>query len=262
MNTLPPTHQTTINTTLLEYVRAGTGAPPIVLVNGAGGPIEGWYRVWPLIEGLSTVFAYNRPGLGKSGKPTEAQTGAVVVATLRALLAAVGLQPPYLLVGHSLGGLSVNLFARTHPAEVAGVVLLEATAPEDVAAMATHEHAIQRGLRRLLNAISPEDPLNETTNVAQTVAQLAAAGPFPDVPLVVVTGGSPAFPWLTPLPAREARASHQCMLAALSPQGQQIIAARSGHFPQFTEPEVVAAAVQVVLDLSRTQRQLSVETEA
>lgn len=246
MKPLPPKQNARINGQTLEYIIAGQGSPPLVLVNGAGGPIEGWLRVWEPLSALGTVFAYNRPGIGGSGKPVVAQTGEVIVESLRALLSHAHLSPPYLLVGHSLGGLAVNLFARTFPQEVSGVVLLDATAPEDVSVMARHQGGFQRFAQRTLDAILGKDELGETEHVSRTVDLIQHAGPFPDVPLVVVTGGKPAMAWATPAQALAARAEHQRGLAALSPQGKQIIASRSGHFPQLTEPGVVVDAVHLV----------------
>ncbi|QRK05985.1 alpha/beta hydrolase [Archangium violaceum] len=237
-----------INGQALEYIIAGQGSPTIVLINGSGGPIEGWLRVWEPLSALGTVFAYNRPGIGGSGKPVVPQTGEVIVESLRALLLHANLSPPYLLVGHSLGGLAVNLFARTFPTEVSGVVLLEATAPEDVSVMARYQNGFQRFAQRTLDSIFGKDELGETGHVSRTVDLIQRAGPFPDVPFVVVTGGRPAMAWATPAQALAARAEHQRRLAALSPQGKQMIASRSGHFPQLTEPEVVVEAVRFVVD--------------
>ncbi|WP_257455163.1 alpha/beta fold hydrolase, partial [Archangium lipolyticum] len=167
--------------------------------------------------------------------------------SLRALLLRANLPPPYLLVGHSLGGLAVNLFARTFPGEVSGVVLLDATAPEDVGVMTRHQSGFQRFAQRTLDALFGKDEFGETEHVSRTVDLIQRAGPFPDVPLVVVTGGRPAMAWATPAQALAARAEHQRGLAALSPKGRQMIASRSGHFPQFTEPEIVVEAVRFVL---------------
>ena len=152
MKAFPRKQKFSVHGTSLEYVVSGTGSPVIVLVNGSGGPIEGWYKVYAQLAELRTVFAYNRPGVGGSGKPSEPQTGDVVVNTLRELLGCAGLKPPYLLVGHSLGGLFVNLYARSFPSDVTGAVLLDATAPEDVGVMAAHrnvfQHLAQRARRR------------------------------------------------------------------------------------------------------------------
>jgi pimeloyl-ACP methyl ester carboxylesterase len=249
MKALPSKQRASIQGQTLEYVIAGQGSPTLVLINGGGGPIEGWHRVWEPLSALGTVFAYNRPGIGGSGKPVVAQTGEVIVESLRALLRQAHLSPPYVLVGHSLGGLAVNLFARTFPEEVSGVVLLDATAPEDVGVMAAHQSGFQRLAQRTLDALFGKDDFGETEHVSRTVELIQRAGPFPDIPLAVVTGGKPAMAWATPAQALAARAEHQRRLAALSPQGRQLIAGRSGHFPQFTEPELVVEAVRLVTEI-------------
>ncbi|WP_286672160.1 alpha/beta fold hydrolase [Methylocystis iwaonis] len=69
----------------------------------------------------TTVFAYNRPGIGASAPATTPRDGVTVVEELRATLRAKGIAPPYVLVGHSIGGLYVQLYARRHPNEVAGL---------------------------------------------------------------------------------------------------------------------------------------------
>lgn len=236
-----------IGVATIEYVISGTGTPVIVLVNGAGGPIEGWHRVASGLEALGTVFAYNRPGIGKRSKPTESQTGSVMLETLRALLLKVGLPPPYVLVGHSFGGLIVNLFARRYPDEVGGVVFLEATAPEDIAVMAAHESAVQKMLRKALDLVLGASTFGETAHVRQTVEQISRSPAFPDIPVIVLTGAKPAMKWLTPTAALAARAEHQRGLAALSAQGRQVSAVNSGHFPQFSEPDLVIQVVREVV---------------
>ena len=63
----------------------------------------------------------------RSTKTSVPRTGAVIVADLHAVLKKADVQPPYVLVGHSLGGLYLSLYARTYPEEVAGLVLLDST---------------------------------------------------------------------------------------------------------------------------------------
>ncbi|GIV97106.1 MAG: alpha/beta hydrolase [Herpetosiphonaceae bacterium] len=236
---------------MLEYITSGAGHPILVLVNGAGGPLEGWYKIYPALERMGTVFAYNRPGTGGSTAPHVPQTGNVVVTMLRALLEEAGLSPPYLLVGHSLGGLYVNLFARCFPHDVAGVVLLDAAAPDDVALQTTHQtllHRVINGLLALLPNNAAHASNSESAWVTETIQQIAAAGPFPDVPLLVVTGGKAPPRWLASQTALQLRQQNQQALARLSRHGRQIIAGRSGHFPQFTEPDLVIEAIRTVID--------------
>lgn len=254
MKALPQSRILTVGGSALEYARAGMGSPTIVLINGSGGPIEGWHRVFAELESLGTVIAYNRPGIGKSTKPATPQTGEVMVETLRALLLALKLAPPYLLVAHSFGGLIANLFARCHPQDVSGIVFLDATAPEDIAAMAAFESPTQRFLRGVVDRVFGQDPFGETTHAQRTVELIAQAPSFPDVPVWAITGGKPAMAWLTPPPALAARAAHQLHLASLSPRGKQIVAARSGHFPQFSEPEVVIQVVREAIERATCAR--------
>lgn len=228
----------------IEYVVAGNGTPAVVLVNGSGGPIEGWHKVFGPVAEFSNVFAYNRPGTGGSTKPTVPQVGSRMVASLRQVLDAANLPPPYVLVGHSLGGLLVNLFARLHPSEVAAVVMLEATSPKDAVVLARYETPFQRFARGALDVLVPRDRNAESRHVDSTVSELKNAAAFPAIPLTVVTGGKPAMAWATAPEALAARAAHQRELVSLSPYGKQVIASSSGHFPQFTQPELVISTIR------------------
>ena len=249
MKSVPPKLRAKIDSNIFEYITAGNGLPTIVLVNGSGGPIDGWYKIFDSLAELGTVFAYNRLGVGGSSKPGVPQTGDVMVSALRALLLQTNLPPPYLLVGHSLGGLIVNLFARSFPGEVLGVVLVDATAPEDISVMAEYQSAFQRFAQKAIDTVLGKNEFSETEHVARAVDLFDRAGPFPAIPLIVVTGGKPAMSWATPAPALAARAEHQRWLADLSPKGRQIVARQSGHFPQFTEPSVVLDAVREAMSL-------------
>lgn len=247
MYRFPPKKKIDVQGETIEYVVAGAGQPVIVLVNGAGGPIESWFRVFGELAGMASVVAYNRPGVGGSSKPQVAQTGPQLVASLHGLLQALQLPPPYVLVGHSLGGLIVNLYARCHPDEVAGVVLLEATSPDDPEQLARHENLVQRTLRRVFDTLSPQSPLMEIKQIPAIVGALRAAPVFPPVPLKVVTGTRPAMAWATSREALRIRAENQRRLVELSPLGCQIQANRSGHFPQMSEPDLVISAIRKLL---------------
>lgn len=241
----------------VEFVRAGVGAPTVVLINGSGGPLAGWMRVFDGIAARTTTLAYNRPGIGRSARPAHDQTATEMVASLRRLLATLQLAPPYVLVGHSFGGLIANLFARLHAADVAGVVLLEATAPQDLTTLKAHENALQKGLAWLMRRLVPAPRWHETEHAQHSAAELAAAPPFPAVPLRVLTGARPAMAWASRPALLQSRAAHQQGLAALSPLGRQVLALKSGHFPQFSEPELV---VQTVLELVEAMAHLPERT--
>lgn len=226
----------------LEYVASGEGPVRIVLLNGAGVSLEGWRCLYPGIEQLGTVFAWNRFGVKGSDAPRMPQSGAVVLASLREVLTYAGLEPPYVLVGHSLGGLYANLYARLYPQEVAAVLFLEATHPCDEQALREHETRLAQALTRVFalpKRLFRANLHSEIESVGQLVDEVSAAGAFPPIPVSVVTGGSRPPQWLMSPAALQARRSHQHELARLSPQGEQVIAGKSGHFPQLTEPALV-----------------------
>ena len=237
----------------VEYFCTGSGPATVVLVNGSGGPIEGWHKIISDLAASSTVFAYNRPGIGKSSKPSVPQTGLRMVASLRAALSAAGLKPPYLLVGHSLGGLVVNLFARLHPSEISAVALIEATTPNDVEHLPKYETALQRNIRKLAEWLIPSHPNAEARHLSSTLSELRQAPSFPPVPLIVMSGAKPAMAWATDSAALDARATFQSELVSLSPLGRHVIATRSGHFPQLSEPHLVVETIGDLAKLSVDQ---------
>lgn len=216
-----------------EYAIKGSERPSILLINGAGGPIEGWLKVWEEIGNDHVVFAYNRLGIGNSSKPSEPQTGEVMVRDLKGLLLALKIEPPYLIVGHSLGGFIAHLYAITYPSEVCGVVFLESSTISDV--------LIEK------KPAFDQNKLTETDHLLTTVHQIQQLNGFSNVPIVVIAGSKPAFRWFMPKGVKEARLIHQTELASLSQRGRVIIAKNSGHFPQLTEPQLVLREVNRLL---------------
>lgn len=247
---LPPIQVAQTRGGRLAYVVSGRESPSIVLFNGAGVSLEGWRALYPGIEDIGRVFAWNRLGVKGSDAPRQPQTGAAVLAALRELLTYAGHAPPYIIVGHSMGGLYANLFARLHPAQVHAALLLEATHPLDQEILQKHRSAFATGISRMLAL--PQKMLranlhSEVESVPEIVREIANAGPFPDIPLAVVTGGKAPPAWMMSPAAVGARRAHQQDLARLSPRGEQVIAHRSGHFPQITEPDLV---LQVLRNLA------------
>ncbi|WP_372782925.1 alpha/beta hydrolase [Phenylobacterium sp.] len=103
----------------------GRGGPTVVLDSGLSDPTLVWGAVQPALSRDLRVCAYDRAGIGFSDPSGRAGDSRNIVGDLRALLRAAGVPPPYVLVGHSYGGLNVRLFAYEHSAEVAGLVLID-----------------------------------------------------------------------------------------------------------------------------------------
>jgi pimeloyl-ACP methyl ester carboxylesterase len=109
---------------------AGTGVP-VVFESALGASSLVWRHVQALVSGFARACAYDRAGFGWSDAGPLPRTAGRILGELRALLVTAGVGPPYLLVGHSFGGLVARLYASRYPADLAGLVLLDPAAPED-----------------------------------------------------------------------------------------------------------------------------------
>ena len=105
------------------------GRPVVVLEAGAGEGLDTWKPVFAEIARVTPVLAYDRRGLGQSEPDTVKPTLRRVAQSLRALLQRLKVSPPYVLVGHSWGGLLTRAYFDQYPEEVAGFVFLDALNP-------------------------------------------------------------------------------------------------------------------------------------
>jgi pimeloyl-ACP methyl ester carboxylesterase len=103
----------------------GTGTPVVVFESGLGDGRYSWGLVQPEISRHTRACSYDRAGLGFSDPANRPGTSANAVADLAALLRSANIAPPYVLVGHSYGGMNAKLFATTYPSSVAGLVLVD-----------------------------------------------------------------------------------------------------------------------------------------
>ncbi len=108
------------------YIRVkGSGAPVILIESGLGSPGAEWWRIQDELSRMTTVVTYDRAGYGWSWPGKFPRTSFQVVSELHSMLQHAGLSGPYILIGHSQGGLYSQLFGRLHPEQVAGAVLLD-----------------------------------------------------------------------------------------------------------------------------------------
>ena len=115
----------------LHLYITGSGRPAVILEAGIAATSLSWARVQPEIARLTTVVSYDRAGLGWSGPATTPRTPSVIAAELRDALGTAGVDPPYVLAGHSFGGLVVQRFATLYRRDVSGVVLVDALPARD-----------------------------------------------------------------------------------------------------------------------------------
>ena len=108
----------------------GQGSPAVILESGIPGISLGWASVMEDIASFARVCAYDRAGYGWSEAGPEPRTISNITTELRELLRTAGVDPPYVLAGHSFGGLVVQLYASRFPDEVAGMVLVDSSHPD------------------------------------------------------------------------------------------------------------------------------------
>ncbi len=116
----------------------GTGSPTVILDAGLGGTSLDWSKVQPGVARFTRVCSYDRAGYGWSDTGPGPRTSQQIVKELHLLLAHAQISGPYLLVGHSVGGLNMRLYAYRYPQEVAGMVLLDATSEHQFAQFGTY----------------------------------------------------------------------------------------------------------------------------
>jgi pimeloyl-ACP methyl ester carboxylesterase len=239
----------------------GSGSPTVVF---QGGLTTDWVAVQERVAHFTRACSYdlaNAPW-GRSDAAPTPRTAQDVVADLHALLAAAKVPGPYVLAGHSNGGLFVQLYASEHPDEVAGLVLLDAVHMDYYARRtallkkllppAEFRQAI-RGLRARLPAIIDPEQIDVEASLAETRAALAAA-PLRAMPLFVLTHGRPDEPDSDP---RLAQADErlwrnlQAEIAALVPKSKHVIAEQSGHDIHHDQPDLVVAAIRDVVEAAR-----------
>jgi pimeloyl-ACP methyl ester carboxylesterase len=115
---------------------AGAGRPTVVLETGARAMSALWGHVQPQVAVRTRVCSYDRAGLGWSEPGPEPRDGLHIVSELRSLLGNAGETPPYVLVGHSFGGLLVRVYTDQYPEDVVGLLLLDSSHPDQVARLA------------------------------------------------------------------------------------------------------------------------------
>jgi pimeloyl-ACP methyl ester carboxylesterase len=231
---------------------AGTEGPTVVFDAGLGDSDATWSGVIPAVVQFARIISYDRPNtIASASDPAPMpRTADDVVADLHALLETTPDLGPYVLVGHSMGGLFARLYASQYPDEVAGLVLVDAS------------HELQEERRQEL--VSPElfateqaavNSNSEGIDLATSFAQMSAATPLQPMPLVVLSAGQadPAtFPDGWPMDAEATlHAELQTDLAGLVPGGRLVVAPESSHYIQQSRPDLVVAAIQDVVQAVR-----------
>ncbi|MDD2934044.1 MAG: alpha/beta hydrolase [Methylotenera sp.] len=241
---LPNSTTEKINNNHIEFAMTQHHTVPVVFENGLGGRMEVWKKVLSEISKDTTTFAYNRPGYGESDSVSTPRDGLHIVDELRSLLKSKGLNPPYILVGHSLGGLYMQLFARRYPDEVGALVLVDSTHPKQF----DGDSAIEKQsfwVRGLIWALVTGTAKEEFNLLSQTGEQVLSLPTLQNIPVFVLSASQPMKEKSKLADdANEKRKD----IARLYPNAKQIWV-DSGHVIPLEKPESIISVIREALAL-------------
>jgi len=215
----------------------GHGSTTVILESGLGDTLEVWGGVQTAIASHCVrTLAYNRAGYADSDPASGPRDAQAIVAELRAELAQRKIRPPYVLVGHSLGGLYMQYFARQYPGEVTGLVLVDSTHWNQHMAIdneANSPYNSRRAVTLYMTLIARRE-LADSATAGEQVHSSPHAG---RVPVIVLSSTNAA---LGEAPSsRTAAARLQEDIVADFPAARQVRVDGSGHYIQRDRPEVV-----------------------
>jgi pimeloyl-ACP methyl ester carboxylesterase len=230
----------------------GRGSPIVIFESGAGAPLETWARIQPSVSRFAQTVAYDRSGNGLSETNSSPRDGKNIAHELHAALRNAGIPPPYVLVGHSLGGPFVRVFAGLFPHEVAGLVLVDPTQEELIEWVKTNE-------ARPTPKREPKSD-SEVGCSGKTFAQ-AREHPLPShLPIILLAGVGPRdVPHFLTKELRKETAEDRGKFYPAKvnfyrqwlepfPNGKLVVTEESGHGIPFEEPAIVIRAIKDILE--------------
>lgn len=244
----------------LEVMVSGTGLPVVVFEAGLGSDRTTWDAVLPMVAEFTTAVAYSRAGYPGSDVGPEPRLPAQINAELRKMLEELALPPPYVLVGHSLGGLFVRSFYYSFPDEVGGLVLVDGSHERQFKTWQDLDSswdpwAPNSGFLRWA-AARGAGPRGEAAAFleVQKRGTLPNSRPLTDLPVYVLTADQPD-PADTTVSNTEAgrrvwRNLHAELFDGVN-QGAHIVTQLSNHNIHLTEPSLVVWAVRRVVTAMR-----------
>ena len=268
--TPPPGHLVDIGGYRLHLWCSGDGAPVVILDAGLGATTAGWGFVQPEVARFTRVCSYDRAGMGYSDPGRSPRTARRIANELAELLVRGGIAGPVVLVGESIAGFNVRMFASDHPERAAGLVLVDASHEDDAHEVPATVRFVPLlstiGAYRLLG-VSFGQPIeslapsvrqfaratmfraagygaaaNELIHIRETVSEVRSSRRRLTLPVLVVTGARGADEnWR--------RLQHD--LVSLSERGCLITAQQSGHVVAVDQPEIIVEAIRTIVETAR-----------
>ena len=277
----------------IHLYTTGSGGPSVILDAGMGCNALGWSLVQPKVAEFTQVTAVDRAGNGWSDESPLERTSENIIMEFRTALKKASIPAPYVLVGHSFGGINAQLWASLYPDEVLGVILVDSSHEDQfekmpmpqmnhtlmmlasrlgVARLVTHLPMYKKGVavfqeqiqNQLLSQVRTtkfmRTVLGEASQFETSCKQLkAAGGSLGDKPLIVISAAKYASAEEIGLSQERLDAFFadfkelQKDLAAKSTKGKQVIAEESDHMVTLNQPQIIIDSIKEMVESSRKQ---------
>ena len=243
----------------LRMLVSGYGSPAVVFDTGGSGSLKLWGKVPSEVSRFAKTVAYDRAGNGMSDKSITLRDARHISTELHMALRNANVLPPYILVGHSVGGLYARVFGGMYPEEVAGLVLVDPT-QEQTQAWARKQGLTLAGPREC----TVDD---ERSCEAETLAQAGESLVPPNVPVFLI---HVMFPWgRHPFPSKDLDEIQKTQMPRVAvrlkfhkewvdqvPGAKLIITEKSSHGGiNFEEPELVVRTIVEAIEIARGMRE-------
>jgi pimeloyl-ACP methyl ester carboxylesterase len=268
--TPPPGRLVDIGGHQLHLWCTGDGAPAVILDTGLGGSTPGWGFVQPEVARFTRVCSYDRAGMGYSDPGPSPRTARRIASELAELLTRSGIAGPVVLVGASIAGLNVRVFAADHPERAAGLVLVDGSHEDQahevppmarfvpllstIGALRAFGVSFGERVESLAPSVQPfaratrfraagyRAAADEIVHIQESAAEVRSSRRKLTIPVLVVTGGRGAD---------ETWRQLQRDQASLSERGCLVIAHQSGHVVPIDQPGIVVDAIRTVVETAR-----------
>ena len=233
----------TVGKRQMHVLVEGHGGPAVVLEAGFVNDLHSFSKLQPRAANFTTTVSYDRAGLGSSENTPEPRSGEHIASDLHALLTQLQIPPPYVLVGHSAGGLYIRSFAHLYPREVCGMVFVDAVLPSYLRWLEKNDTEHWQQLVKI-GMNSGEVVKAQWLGLEPTMAELRDE-PLPNLPIAVLVSDEPDLPFKPPTAMRTFLRT-QREFARSNPRSQ-VDVIHAGHELPSLAADRVSIAIESVL---------------
>jgi len=231
----------------LSLLIGGQGSPAVIFEGGFGTGIASWSTVQKAVATFTRTVSYDRAGLGQSEFGPKPRSAKQIAGELHVALEKAGVKPPYVLVGHSFGGIYVRVFADMYPKEVVGMVLIDPSQESFNDWLKQNHSALLKDAEAQI-AKSSEGVRAEAATTDGSYAEARVTKIPPGIPVTLLSAGEDQT---MPADANAAWIEKHKEWIATVPGGRHVVVEKTGHFIQLQQPKLVIDTIRETLNQKR-----------